>query len=87
MADYDNWNQPCCGGFPGHEKHCPNHPNYTSWKARQDNIAEKKVQGYVYLGTQGRDILWGCRRGCGVVVWDTDTHSQNVCREFNPIAG
>jgi len=80
MADYDHWDQPCCGGFPGHKEHCHNHPHYSAYK----NRADKRAQGYVWSLEQQ---AYRCRRGCGTLVWDTDAHSKNVCTEFKPIVG
>lgn len=80
MADYDNWNQPCCGGFPGHEEHCHNHRNYQSYVSK----ARLRTQGYVW---NENARAYQCRRGCGTLVWDTQAHSKNVCPEFNPVVG
>lgn len=79
MADYD-WTKDCgCSLMGPHKDFCEKNPNYKSNMLH----AEKRVQGYHWSNSAS---AYMCRRGCGTLVWDTETHSQNVCREFNPIA-
>lgn len=85
MADYDHWNQPCCGGFSSHKEHCHNHPGYNLKVKIDEEIAREHARGFVYLGMSGgnrQQMLWGCRRGCGAVVWYTDEHIKNVCTTY-----
>ena len=80
MADYS---YSCCGG-PPHKQSCKFHHNYAVWKAHQEVLARYRSQGFVSFGNDG---LYKCRRGCGTVVWDVDTHIKNVCPSFNPVVG
>ena len=89
MADYD-WGPDCgCGFMQPHDRLCASNRNYELNKKIDAEIARERTRGFVYLGDMKGNrtqMIWGCRRGCGCVVWDTDTHIENVCREFNPIA-
>jgi hypothetical protein len=97
MADYD-WKQDCgCPLMGPHAKFCKRNPHYKANlqdAAIKENIEREiatwRAQGFIYLGmAEGtrNQMLWGCRRGCGCVIWDIPTHIKNVCREFHPVAG
>lgn len=93
MADYD-WGPDCgCGFMQPHHRLCENNPNYELNKNIDHEIAQARAKGFVYIGTADTDglgrqqMLWGCRRGCGTVVWHLEDHIKNVCRKFEPVVG
>lgn len=76
MADYD-W-------FP--ERH----------EERRQRVHEDRLNRangfhpvYVRRGdTFSEDLAYyQCRRGCGTLVWDIETHIKNVCPKFEPVVG
>lgn len=78
MADYD-WTKDCGCSLTGkHREFCEDNPFYAV------NLihAKYRTQGYRWNGD-----AYECRRGCGCLVYDPETHSNNVCLEFNPVAG
>lgn len=95
MADYRRG----CGCWTTHDDSCRFSPNYAAFVAAQsikekinEEIVRWRSQGFIYLGMSGddgdrRQMLWGCRRGCGTVVWHIEKHIENVCPEFRPVVG
>ena len=85
MADYRN---SCCGGFPGHAESCslsPDHDRYLRIRAHEIAKAEKielrRIMGFLLI----EGDLYACQRGCGCVVWDINTHIENVCTDWTPV--
>lgn len=78
MADYD-WTKPCGCPLMYHRDTCKEHPDFVYY----EEARRVRPLGFVML----KKGLYGCRRGCGCVVWNVDDHIKNVCKEFNPIAG
>jgi hypothetical protein len=48
---------------------------------------ELRAMGFQPIFDNGFLTYYQCRRGCGTLVWDPETHMENVCREFSPVVG
>lgn len=90
MADYDwfshsgPYKYECCRSDMWHKDSCENHPKFGEQNKKVNaRLARLRAEGIVHM--QGD--LWACRRGCGCVVHDPETHIKNVCIEFNPVVG
>ncbi len=72
MADYD-WGDSCCGRFMSqHEEWCLKHPD-RAFILRKEALLDF---GFVWIK---KASAFECRRGCGCLVFDPETHMKNVC--------
>lgn len=77
MADY-RWGDNCkhCGRYKfmsdDHAEDCPKHRN-----AKQFRAILAVGGGFTFMPEV---MAYKCKRGCGTLVWDIESHVQNVCK-------